>query len=387
MTGLISFTSTKQQYQNLKSEIDQAVQEVLASGQLLAGAKTRELEETLAKQCQRKYAISLNSCTTALKCIAGYVSEQRYTLPFSRNSPAEGSRKLCTTNLSYMITGKVAASTGSVHYTDVDHNGLMLVDDIPYKDVDYIMTVNLFGQVVDYHRILVNNAMMTSHPVFVIEDAAQSLGSSFNGLPSGKLGWASVFSFDPTKVLNCSSGGLLLTDDENLANHVDLYRSTRIHSRPNLNHNVKMTEIDAAMLLVKIPYLETWQRRRTDIANYYKENIHDVETLQTPDEAISNWSRFPLVLPSTSARDLLQNYLNTENIEHKIHYDYTLKVEHDWDQAVSNYPGVFRFVTRSLSIPLYAELTDSEVMRIVETVNKFTKRQTFRAASSTRKFF
>ena len=105
MTGLISFTSTKQQYQNLKSEIDQAVQEVLASGQLLAGAKTRELEETLAKQCQRKYAISLNSCTTALKCIAGYVPEQRYTLPNSRNSPPSGSRKLCTTNLSYMITG------------------------------------------------------------------------------------------------------------------------------------------------------------------------------------------------------------------------------------------------------------------------------------------
>jgi len=383
MTGLISFTGNKQQYQNLKSEIDDAVQEVLASGSLLAGPKARELEELLAKQCQRKYAVALNSCTTALQCIMNYIQGLRYKIPHQNQS----FRRLCTTNLSYMITGSVAERLGPVHYTDVDHNGLMKIDDIPYRDVDCIMTVNLFGQVVDYHGILINCALFNEHKTFVIEDAAQSLGSSFRGLPSGKLGWASVFSFDPTKVLNCSTGGLILTDDEQLANYADLYRSTRLHSAPSQNHNLKITEIDAAMLLAKMPYLESWQKRRTDIANYYKENIQNVETLVTPDGVISNWSRFPIVLSNSPARDLLQNYLDTENIEHKIHYNYFQQTTSYLKNPDENYPGVIRYMNRSLSIPLYAELTDSEVMRITETINSFTKHQTSYATTSIRKIF
>ena len=354
----ISFTNTKQQYQNLKPQIDEAIQTVLANGRLLNGTNTQRLEHVIKTYCNRKYAIAVNSGTTALQCISAYAKFLRHS---KFTTPELVSREVVTTNLSYYVTKNVARDFYPTAHLDVDQNGLMDLNEILYNKVSCIFTVNLFGQVVNYEQILFNAKLFSPSKILVIEDAAQSLGSSLNGVPSGKLGWASALSFDPTKVLNCSSGGMVLTDDAELAEFAYSYRSTELVNHNTSHNNRKITEIDSAMLLVKFPHLERWQQRRTQIAKYYIERLKNVETLSTPENTISNWSRFPIVLKNTNVRDSLEYFMNVQQIESKKHYPYYIH---------THSPGAERFVQRSLSLPIYAELTDTEVERIVEVVNK-----------------
>jgi dTDP-4-amino-4,6-dideoxygalactose transaminase len=362
MAGYISFTNTKQQYSNLKPELDEAIHEVLSSGQWLSGNKTKLLEDSLASRTNRKFAIALNSGTTALESVAQFANSLRYI--DYKHAESLVRKETVTTNLSYIITKNIADYIFPWTTMDVDANGLMLVDEIDYSNTDTIITVNLFGQVVDYEKILFNSTIFNKDRIRVIEDAAQSFGSNLNGVPSGKLGWASVFSFDPTKVLNCSSGGMVLTDDADLADHAYGYRSTQLNTH-HKNYNRKITEIDSAMLLVKLNYVSAWQKRRTEIANYYIENIKNVETLTTPKNVVSNWSRYPIVLHTNAVRNLLQYSLDYKGIEYKIHYNYSLNGKFP--------PGVSRFTDRSISLPLYAELSDSEVETIVQSVNSVTQ--------------
>jgi dTDP-4-amino-4,6-dideoxygalactose transaminase len=235
------------------------------------------------------------------------------------------------------------------------------------------MYVNLFGNCVDYDKFRIHTEFFNDN-LKIIEDAAQSFGASFKGIPSGKMGDVSVLSFDPTKNLNnYGSGGMILTDDHEI---YEVCRGLRDNGKPsndNYGTNSKMSEVDCAQMLVKLKHFDSWQQRRTDIANYYINELYQYCDICVPNENVTHaWHKFVL---RTNARNGLVHQLSLSGIEYKIHYEhalYDLPVGFNYiDYSKDLYTETAAFTRECISLPIYPELTDGEVEAIAAVVKNY----------------
>ena len=362
----IPFIGIARQYKELREEILDASDRAYRGGQVLDGPYTATFERHMAQRCMRQFAVAVNSGTQAL------VFAQMAT---ARN---EGIEKVMIPGVSFVATlNSVLMAGNQPVYCDVDHNALLDIESIDYAldgNVDTIMYVNIFGNVLDYNRLL-NVARFFNDDVKIIEDAAQSFGATYNGIPSGKLGDVSVLSFDPSKNLgNYGSGGMILTDDH------DIYQFC-LALRDNgkiLNHNFagtncKMSEADCAQMLVKLKYFDTWQRRRAEIADYYADNLSNWVDVLLPNQDVEHaWHKFVM---RTGNRSQMQGYLASKGIETKIHYAeplYEHPVGCDYiDYARDLMRGSSAHTQEALSLPIYPELQDSEVEHVVDSITSY----------------
>ena len=354
---LIPFFGLKRQYKNLREELLDASDHVYSSGQVLDGLHTRLFEQLIAKRCNRQFAIAVNSCTQGLIMAMQTISQTTVAIPA----------------VSFAATvNSVLMTTHTPKFVDVDYQGLMDLDKLDTTDVGVIMYANLFGNTVDYDRFRIITEFF-GNGKYVIEDAAQSFGASYKGIPSGKMGDISVLSFDPTKNLpNYGSGGMILTDDIELAMDLLNLRDNGKNSDNAVpGTNSKMSESDCAQMLVKLKHFDAWQERRNAIAKYYTNQLCNYVDVLGPDEDVEHaWHKFILRVPH---RSKLADSLISHGIETKHHYSFPLTdlevsqpyVEHDY------YYGAENFCRESLSLPIYPELLDSEVEYIVETIRDF----------------
>jgi dTDP-4-amino-4,6-dideoxygalactose transaminase len=236
------------------------------------------------------------------------------------------------------------------------------------------MYANLFGHVIDYDRFQVHTSFLNSD-VVVIEDAAQSFGARYKDRASGSLGNISVLSFDPTKNLNnYGSGGMILTDNET---YYEILQDLKDNGKPSGHHfrgtNSKMSEVDCAQMLIKLKYFDHWQQRRQDIANYYTDCLSAyVDVVLPGPDVTSAWSKYVI---RTMGRDNLRSHLSSRGIEtratysaplfdHPVGYGYANFAGHHFDQSI-------KFSRECLSLPIYPELTDSEVEFVANSVKEF----------------
>ena len=260
---------------------------------------------------------------------------------------------------------------------DTDNQGLIDLESLDYAikgaGVKGIMYVNLFGNTVDWDRF----RMMTDFfngDLKIIEDAAQSFGASYKGIPSGSLGDISVLSFDPTKNLpNYGSGGMVLTDSVDIANKLRDLRDNGKHTGHDTpGTNSKMSEVDCAHMLVKLKYFDKWQQRRKEIADYYTMELADyIDVPKTTEGTIHAWHKYVVRVQDRTA---LQKHLTKSNIEVKVHYELPL-YEHPVGYPYINYAAdLYReasaFCQECLSLPIYPELDDHEVEYIIKSVKE-----------------
>jgi dTDP-4-amino-4,6-dideoxygalactose transaminase len=367
MSGFeIPFTGLPRQYQNLKEELLTVTDKVLASGQVLDGPYTNFFERQMARRCHRQYAIAVNSCTQALVFAQGALG-------------IDGKVLIPTTSFVATLNSVVMAGNVPV-FCDIDDRALLDLEQIDFSlggsGVKAVMYVNLFGNILDYDRLkMICNFFNPDGNIKIIEDAAQSFGATYNGIPSGKLGDVSVLSFDPTKNLpNYGSGGMILTDDEEVASICYNLRdngklSTHIHP----GTNSKMSEVDCAQMLVKLKYFDEWQRRRAEIAEFYTDYLSTYVDPILPNEGVEHaWHKYVI---RVSSRDTLMNYLAGQGIQTKIHYEVPL-FEHELAFDYYNYSrDVFRYGTahskEAVSLPIYPEMTDAEVEAVAEAVVEY----------------
>lgn len=364
---MIEFFGVKRQYENLRDEILEATDEVYRGGQVLDGAYTQIFENSIARRCDRRHAISVNSGTNALV----YALQAR--------DPNRKPKGTLIPAISFVAT--LNATQAVDEYTavcDVDFAGLIDLQSIyePLRDtIDTVMYVNLFGNTVDYDKFRLSTEFFGNDDMFVIEDAAQSFGASYKGIPSGKMGTVSVLSFDPTKNLNnYGSGGMLLTDDDYLAG---LFRDFRNNGKDSghevAGYNSKMSEADCAQMLIKLNCFDGWQQRRSDIAEFYIETFGDyVDILPTTEGTTHAWSKFAF---RTFSRNALRSFLELRGISTKVHYERALYDEvvgrHLLDPVIGTQWEAWNFTHESVSLPIYPELTDSEVEHIAQSVKSF----------------
>ncbi len=369
-TAKIPFFGVDRQYNNLREEILDFTDKVYASGRVLDGKYTRQFEKTISKMTERRYACSVGSCTQALI----------FALRSVDNEYFRGSRnKILIPAQSFVATINSVLEAGfDPVFCDVDpQTGLMDLNTIPVHadELAAIMYVNLFGNILNQEQLITYMEMFSEEKIPVIEDAAQSFGAYYRGVPSGKLGDVSCLSFDPTKNLNnYGSGGMILTDDPAIWELVNDFRDNgKMNDHIQSGTNSKMSEADCAQMLVKLKYFDQWQKRRKEIAEYYTEELDGLVGIPPVDMNVEHaWSKF--VIHHHSRSSLYTDLLNM-GVETRINYETPLHQQSvafsftTFDDA-GVLEGAENFSRTCLSLPIYPELEDYEVEYVVEAIKQ-----------------
>jgi len=360
---VIPFFGVDRQYKNLREEILDISDRVYSTGRVLDGEYTAEFERQIARRCNRSYALTVNSGSQALI----------FSLLATINQPPYA---VLVPTVSFIATlNSVLMNNFTPAFCDIDYKGILDLDSYNYKldaSVSAIMYVNLFGNCIDYDKFRMQTEFFNDGLV-IIEDAAQSFGAKYKGKPSGSLGTVSILSFDPTKNLNnYGSGGMILTDDYGV---YESCRSLKDNGKPiydSAGTNSKMSEVDCAQLLVKLNYFDSWQDRRTQIANYYIDKLYEFCDILIPNQGVEHaWSKFVI---RTSSRNSLMQKLSLNGIETKVHYGdalYDHGVGFNYiDYSQDLFTETSSFTRECLSLPIYPELTDAEVETIAEKIKQ-----------------
>lgn len=374
----IPFIRLDRQYESIKEELLSVTDEILKSGKLVNGKYKYDLEEYFCDYLDYRYAFAIHSGTQALEIIA------------EANKIAKSSRKtdnhIILPDVSYKATLHAFIRQGyKVTLVDVDAYGMIKWDEVnkiveANPDIIYdICVVGLYGAKPYYSNH--NPTDLRFKPLSrislrggrVFEDGAQHW-------LSGKMEMttAMAISLDPTKNLNASgNGGVIVTSNSNLAANIGAICKNGVDNSvlaSQIGTNSQLGEIDCAHVLVRSKYIKAWQQRRKDIAAYYIREFtkHDIDNLcESNEERMYSYHSVNKFAISVENRDRLQEYLLLQGIETKIHYEQNLSRYRLAENNCSFLENSWQFCAHTLSLPIYPELTDSEVERITQTIIKF----------------
>lgn len=361
----VPFVGYKIQYQNLKSEIDFAMQDVLARGDLIMRQDNDEFEKRLAEFVGVKYAIGLNSGTDAL-----FLS--LLALGIGRGD------EVITVSHTFVASIAVIVQAGAVPVlVEVGEDFEIDVDRIESaitEKTKAIIPVHYNGRMADMDKIM---EIAIKHNLYVIEDAAQGLGSSLNGKKAGSIGITGCYSFYPAKILGCfGDGGALTTNDENIIEKIRLLRDHGQKTKTELvcfGWNSRLDNLQAAVLNVKMNYLPKWLERRREIAKMYNEGLKDIKQVKTPFgfESEDRYDVFQNYVLRAEKRDELHDFLKNQEVETLIKDPIANHIQNGLNLSHFNLPFSIQLAKEVVSLPMYPELTDNQVKYVIEQVKNF----------------
>jgi dTDP-4-amino-4,6-dideoxygalactose transaminase len=382
--------SLSEQIHELGAALDQAVLEVLRSGQYIGGATIARFEDDFARACGVPHAIGCNSGTDAL-------------ILALRGLGIGPGDEVITASFSFFATAEAISAVGATPvFVDVEESSYLIDLDQLEAAINpatkALLPVHLFGRPVDMERVC---AIAERHGLRVIEDCAQATGASWAGRPVGSWGDAGCFSFFPTKNLGAAGdGGAVTCRDAGLAQTI---RELAVHGMPRrylhtaLGYNSRLDSIQAAVLNVKLPHLPRWVERRGAIARHYCEHLAALGGVALPEAgpAGHSWNQFVLRvprcpgaracegasaacvpssdsasfgLPEACCRDWLKQQLQDAGVSTIIYYPIPIHRQPAY-AALGYGPGSLpiteRLCTEVLSLPIFPELTDAQQQRVM----------------------
>jgi dTDP-4-amino-4,6-dideoxygalactose transaminase len=354
-------------YKPIMGQIRQVLDEVFATHQYILGPQVKAFEAMIQDYLGVKHAIGCASGTDALVLALK-------ALEIGKND------EVITTPFTFFATaGSIARVGAKPVFVDIlpdtfNIDPAEIAKAITSK-TKAIMPVHLFGQVSEMDRI---NEIAKRHNLAVIEDNAQGIGALYMEQQGGTIGDIGTLSFFPSKNLGCmGDGGMCLTNDADLAQKL---RQLRVHGEnPKYYHkwvglNSRLDSIQAAVLAVKLPYLEEWSEKRRQNAEYYYQHLQDVPQIKLPvirSQAKSIYNQFTIIAEN---RDELKNHLLDSGIGCAIYYPLPLHLQEcfaDLNGKAGDLPISEESAERVLSIPIYPELTDSQKDRVIEVIKDF----------------
>ncbi|MGP1384749.1 MAG: DegT/DnrJ/EryC1/StrS family aminotransferase [Thainema sp.] len=371
MSTIPPFDSTRQ-YAAIQAEISQVVSEVLASGRYINGATVQTFEQEFAQYHGTQECISCNSGTDAL-----YLALRAYDI-----GPGD---EVITSPFTFIATAEMISAVGATPvFVDIDDTFNLDVQQIEAAITDKtraIMPVHLFGYPVDMTRLM---AIAQAHNLPVIEDCAQATGATWNGQKVGSIGQIGCFSFYPTKNLGaCGDGGAIATNDPDLAKRMRMIKEHGSYVRyyhDEIGINSRLDAVQAAILSVKLRYLDSWNQQRQAIAQRYTDLLSPVPGLQLPQAPTGGttvWNQYTIrVLDSTTAstddqpnlRDRIRQALQEQGVISMIYYPIPLHLQtvyRSLGYAPGSLPNTERMAHQVLSLPMFPELTATEQERVV----------------------
>lgn len=372
MSEEIQMVDLKGQYMKIKEEVDAAIGEVISSTAFVKGPKVKVFEEHLAEYLGVKHVISCANGTEAIQL----------ALMAMGLKPGD---EVITPTFTFIATAEVVALLGlKPVVVDVDPETFCMdpksVRKAITKRTKAIVPVHLFGQNAPMEELM---SLAEEYGLKVVEDACQSMGSDYlfaNGKrkKSGTLGDVGCTSFFPSKNLGCyGDGGALFTDDDELA---EVIRSMANHGMTVRYHhdrvgmNSRLDGIQAAVLDVKLKYLDEYVKSRQWAAKEYDEAFAGMEWIKTPKRATYSthaFHQYTLVLDESVDRDALQARLKVAGVPSMVYYPIPLhlqKAYRDERYKEGDFP-VAEFLSRHvLSLPMHTELTQEQIEKITEAV-------------------
>ncbi len=360
----IPLLDLKAQYAKLRDEIRPAIDEVLESQRCIGGPKVTELEEAVAAYSDCKAGIGASSGTDA-------ILNALMSLDIGLGD------EVITTPYTFFATGGCIARTGATPvFVDIDPKTYNIDPAlIPAAVTDKtraIIPVHLYGQMADMDPIM---ALAGEREIAVIEDAAQSIGSTYRGRKAGSIGTCGCFSFYPSKNLSgVGDGGMIVTNDEAFAQRCTTMRNHG--SKPKYYHkfvggNFRLDPIQAAVLLVKLKYLPQWHEGRRANAAYYNAKFAEVNGVATPYIEQWNYTVYNQYVIRVPSRDAVMAHLKEKKIGCEIYYPLALHMQKcfaDLGYKEGDMPQAEQAAKETLAIPIYPELTDQMKDYVVASI-------------------
>lgn len=364
----IPFLNLKRENDRYASEIKEAGSRVIDSGWYILGEEKSSFEKEYATYCGVKHCIGVGNGLDAIRLILMAYMEQGVM--------QEGDEVILPAN-TFIATALAISQCGLIPvFADCDIATYNIAPESVIEKITSrtkaIIAVHLYGQIAAMAEL---KQIAIQHNLKLIEDAAQAHGAVYNGKKTGSLANAAAFSFYPVKNLGAlGDAGTVTTDDEELARIVrslSNYGSDKKYMHEYKGLNSRLDEIQAAILSVKLKYLDRDNQRRKEIAAYYSANIKNVNII-LPDNKDSLSHVFHLYVIRTNDRERLQLYLHDKGIQTQIHYPIAIHQQPAYyRQADLNLSVAEQMQNEVLSLPLYPSLADNELHRIVEILNNY----------------
>lgn len=362
----IAFNNFTREYELYEQEYQQAVKRVFESGWYILGNEVQKFEEEFARYLGVKFAVGVASGTDAL------------TIAIKALGLKDGDEVIIPANVYPTVFG-VSLAGVKIILCDVDESTLNIdlesVKKVISNKTKAIVVVHLYGNPVDLEPL---TKFSKESGIVVIEDCAQAAGARYKNKMVGSFGDIACFSFYPTKNLGAfGDGGMVVTDSEELAKKIRLLRMYGEEGRYKsvlIGHNSRLDEVQAALLLVKLKYLDDWNKRRREIAGIYQEKLANLSGVKFLGEVRNGESCYHLMVVLVKKREKLMEYLSEKGIGVALHYPINIYNEPAFlnlNKSDSDFPVAAELVSRILSLPLYPQLRDEEIMYICEQIKTF----------------
>ncbi len=362
----IPIINSKRQYETIASEAEKAVLEVMRSGSYILGTNNKEFEKEMCEYLDVKHAVALNSGTDALH------------LALRALDIGEGD-EVISTAFTFVATSESIGIVGAKPvFVDIDPDTFNIdaskIEAAITPKTKAIIPVHLYGQPCDMDVIM---DIAKRHNLFVIEDACQAIGAEYKGKKVGTIGDIGCFSFYPTKNLGTmGDGGMVTTNSQYLKDRILALRNhggaVRYH-HDEIGVNSRLDEIQAAILRVKLPYVDKWNKLRREHASYYNELFKNCDLIETPKELDGTYCVYHQYTVKVPNRDEVHKMLADEGIGAMIYYPIPLhlqKVHAKYNFKEGMLPNTEKDTKLVLSLPMFAEITKEEQETVAKTLIK-----------------
>ncbi|MCG6912771.1 DegT/DnrJ/EryC1/StrS family aminotransferase [bacterium BMS3Abin03] len=380
----------KPQYQALKKELDEAVLRVAESQHFILGPEVEKMEGEFCEFLGCKYAIGVSSGTDAL------------LLALMAIDLKPGDEVIVPTYSFFATAGVVSRMNAKPVFVDCDPVTFNIDPSLIEKNITAktkaIIPVHLYGQSADMEPIM---KLAKKHKLYVIEDGAQAISAQYkDGKIAGTIGDIGCYSFFPSKNLGCfGDGGLVVTNDEKLAHSLKI---KRVHGgKPKYHHkviggNFRLDALQAAVIRVKLPYLNYWSESRRKNAETYNQLFIEAELAEEPGrtefdsknfvllpeakyknlKGLTNYHIYNQYIIRVEKRDVLRQFLTDSGISTEIYYPIPFHLQEcfsDLRYKKDKFPVAEKAAETSIALPIYPELTKEQIAYIVDKIREFIK--------------
>jgi dTDP-4-amino-4,6-dideoxygalactose transaminase len=371
----IPIVDLKTQYLSIKREIMESVEKVLDSCQFILGDEVRQLEAEVARYTGVKHAVAVASGTDAI------------LLALKAYGIKAGDSVITSAFTYYATAGAIAICNATPVFCDIDPGTynispdkveelLRRTKDEGRRTIRAVIPVHLYGQMADMDEIL---DIARRYDVKVVEDAAQAFGAGYKGKEAGSIGDAGCFSFYPGKNLGAyGDAGMTVTNDENIAGLLRIYRNQGNKTKyvhEVIGHNSRLDTVQAAILRVKLRYIDKWNDKRRSIAKVYDEELKDLG-ITTPcvlKDRTHTYHLYVIRLKNREQKERVEKALNKEGVDARTYYPVPLHLQECFKYLgykKGDLPEAERACEETLAIPIYPELTQEQQEFIIDVIRR-----------------
>lgn len=357
----IPFTNLYQQYLDCQDEVDQAINATIKSSSFITGPDVSKFEKVMSQYLGSEDCAGTGSGTMGMICSL-------------RAAGITSGDEVLTTPHTFVATSEAIAIVGAVPvFVDIDPDTHLIDIDLMERAITEstraVLFVDIYGQCPDMSRM---RDFCDHHDLWMIEDAAHSLGASWQGRKIGSLADMTCFSFNPVKNLGAMGDAGCVTGKHDLMEEIRKYRDhgrTGRYDIVDLGYNARIDNMQSNIVMAKLPRLDSWLQRKRQICDFYDDQLSPyIKTIKrTPGVEQAHY----VYVIQTPQRDALKQHLEQQGIQTNIHYAVTTNMQPAYKSWYRPCPVAEKTVAEILSLPCWYSMTDEQVMYVADSVKEF----------------